>query len=271
MPHHGITYRGKHSDEFGVIVKTVGRPPVAPVKQVDEEVTYRDGNLDLSETGGRLYYQDKVLQLEFTFIRPDTLELHMSVARFVEWLSGGYAELVFDDMPSVAWIAKPAELDDITIERFKNSKTVVQFRCRPFNKFLYDSRGIPLGAKIRLGAAIPIGMGTENYITFSNGTTHQNLNYLGSAPVRPVVKISLNSGTQSNMTLEVGGVSVTIGSIPSNQREFVIDCESGTMPEGVEGDFFEIIPGDNEITVVNNGSGGTVFFDYRHNFLYGGL
>mgnify|MGYP001526253652 FL=1 len=52
---HGITFRGKHSNDVGVIVKTVGRPIIAPVRQIDEEVPYRDGNVDCSETGGRLY------------------------------------------------------------------------------------------------------------------------------------------------------------------------------------------------------------------------
>ena len=35
---HGITFRGKHSNDIGVIVKTVGRPFSPPVKQIDEEV-----------------------------------------------------------------------------------------------------------------------------------------------------------------------------------------------------------------------------------------
>lgn len=88
MPHNGITYRGKHSDEFGTIVKTVGRPIIAPVKQVDEEVAYRDGNVDYSEAGGRLYYEDKVLELEFTVRAMNTTELHKKVSRMINWLSG---------------------------------------------------------------------------------------------------------------------------------------------------------------------------------------
>ena len=85
MPHNGITYRGKHSDEFGTIVKTVGRPIIAPVKQVDEEVAYRDGNVDYSEAGGRLYYEDKVLELEFTIRAMNTTELHKKVSRMINW------------------------------------------------------------------------------------------------------------------------------------------------------------------------------------------
>lgn len=113
---HGITFRGKHSNDIGVIVKTVGRPFSPPVKQIDEEVQYRDGNIDLSETGGRLYFEDKVLELEFQMICPDNIALQRSASKLVNWLSGGYGELIFDDMPTVKWIAKPVDLDDMKIE-----------------------------------------------------------------------------------------------------------------------------------------------------------
>ena len=119
---HGITFRGKHSNDIGVIVKTVGRPFSPPVKQIDEEVQYRDGNIDLSETGGRLYFEDKVLELEFQMICPDNIALQRSASKLVNWLSGGYGELIFDDMPTVKWIAKPVDLDDMKIELYKNSK-----------------------------------------------------------------------------------------------------------------------------------------------------
>lgn len=138
---HGITFRGKHSNDIGVIVKTVGRPFSPPVKQIDEEVQYRDGNIDLSETGGRLYFEDKVLELEFQMICPDNIALQRSASKLVNWLSGGYGELIFDDMPTVKWIAKPVDLDDMKIELYKNSKATVQFRCRPFTTGCMTVRG----------------------------------------------------------------------------------------------------------------------------------
>lgn len=262
--HHGIIFRGKHSDEFNVIVKTVGRPIIAPVKQIDEEIQYRDGNLDFSESGGRLFYEDKVLQLEFTLIAPNTTELQKRVSKFVSWLSGDYGELIFDDMPYVRWIAKPTDLEDLTINLYKNGKSKVQFRCRPFNKFLFDSNGIPLDSDVPLDSDIPIGFGDENEFNFS-GNYIGVLDYQGSAPVRPSINIDLEQGVTSfKLTVNNTEIDISVGDV----RTFVIDCENGYMPVGVNGDFCELLPGDNTIKIECDGS-GTVFFDYEHNLIYG--
>ena len=265
MPHNGITYRGKHSDEFGAIVKTVGRPIIAPVKQVDEEVAYRDGNVDYSEAGGRLYYEDNVLELEFTIRAMNTTELHKKVSRMINWLSGGYDELIFDDMPAVAWIAKPVDLESLSILLYKNGRSTIQFRCRPFNRFIYDSQGIPLGAKIQLGAAIPLGMGKENNISFAFGTTTATLNYFGSAPIRPKVAVTRNTSGGS-FSIEVNGVEA--GFSANAPSSFEIDCENAVMPSGMSGDFFELVQGENAIEI-NSSCNGEVKFEYKHNFYYG--
>ena len=229
---HGITFRGKHSNDIGVIVKTVGRPFSPPVKQIDEEVQYRDGNIDLSETGGRLYYEDKVLELEFQMICPDNIALQRSASKLVNWLSGGYGELIFDDMPTVKWIAKPVDLDDMKIELYKNSKATVQFRCRPFNDWRYNSSGIPLDSDIILDCDLPIGMGDENEISFQAGTTENT--------------------------------------IPESETNIIIDCEKAIMPEICEGDFFELQPGENTIKIICTGGQGVLKFVYNHKLLYGG-
>ena len=168
---HGITFRGKHSNDVGVIVKTVGRPIIAPVRQIDEEVPYRDGNVDCSETGGRLYYDDKVLELDFYLISHDTVELQKNVTKVANWLAGGYGILIFDDMLSTVWIAKPVDLDDLTIELYKNGHTKIQFRCRPFNDWLHDSKGVPLDSNHSLDSDIPLGLGDENEIIYGAGAT----------------------------------------------------------------------------------------------------
>ena len=263
--HHGITFRGRHSDEFGVVVKTVGRPITPPVKQLDEEVDYRDGNVDFSETGGRLYYEDKVLELEFSIIAVSTTKLNIAVSKIASWLSGGYGELIFDDMPFVFWIAKPVDLDDLTINLYRNGKTKVQFRCRPFNKWIFDSKGIPIGSDYPLGSDIPIGLGNENEIIFSTGSTVKTLDYVGSAPIRPIIKIEPES-TVTAFSITVNGVKAECSKIA---QSFEIDCENAVMPIGFNGDFCELLPGSNDIKIESASGGGTVIFEYRHNFLYG--
>lgn len=263
---HGITFRGKHSNDIGVIVKTVGRPFSPPVKQIDEEVQYRDGNIDLSETGGRLYYEDKVLELEFQMICPDNIALQRSASKLVNWLSGGYGELIFDDMPTVKWIAKPVDLDDMKIELYKNSKATVQFRCRPFNDWRYNSSGIPLDSDIILDCDLPIGMGDENEISFQAGTTENTMIYYGSAPVRPGCELSLSSAVKM-LDVTVNGVMVRI--IPESETNIIIDCEKAIMPEICEGDFFELQPGENTIKIICTGGQGVLKFVYNHKLLYG--
>lgn len=266
----GITYRNKHSSEFCTIVKTVGRPIIAPVRQKDEEVPNRDGNIDCSESGGRLFYDDKVLELEFLLVTPNDVELHKQATRFINWISGGYSELIFDDMPYTAWIAKPADLDKLAIELYKNSKIKIQFRCRPFNKFLFDSDGIPLDSDVVLDSDIPIGLGDENEIEFSAGSSSHTLDYLGSAPVRPILHVSLEPTVQQ-FIMTANGVTLTITPINSSviDRVYIIDCENGDMPEEVIGDFCEISPEENTINIQSIGGAGNVFFEYRHNFIYG--
>lgn len=263
---HGITYRGKHSNEFNTIVKSVGRPITPPVRQVDEEVPYRDGNVDCSETGGRLFYDDKVLQLEFTLIARNTTKLQNAVSKFINWLSGGYGELIFDDMPNVIWIAKPVDLDDMTILLYKDGKTTIQFRCHPFNTFVYDSKGIPIDSDIVLDSDIPLDFGAENEIAFLAGTSSYTLDYKGSAPVRPVVQIELSQGVQAlTLTVNSAEIYITVG----NTRSFTIDCENAVMPSEATGSFFELVPGENTIKIQSIGGAGNIIFEYKHNFIYG--
>lgn len=263
--HYGIRFRGQHSDNFGIVVKTIGRAITPPVKQLDEEVDYRDGNIDFSEAGGRLYYEDKVLELEFSIIASDTTKLNIIVSKIVSWLSGGYGELIFDDMPFVFWVAKPVDIDDLTLNLYRNGKTKVQFRCHPFNKWKFDSKGIPIGSNYLLGTEIPIGLGNENEIIFGAGRIVKTLDYVGSAPVRPIVKIEPKN-TVTGFSLTVNGIKAECSKMVQNCE---IDCENAVMPNGFNGDFCELIPGSNEIEIECSSGGGTVIFEYRHNFLYG--
>ena len=265
MAHHGITFRGKHSDEFNIIVKTVGRPIIPPAKQVDEEVEYRDGNTDYSEAGGRIYYEDKVLELEFNIKAVNTTRLGVTVSRIAAWLSGGYGELIFDDMPLVIWLAKPADLGDLTINLYKNGNTRVQFRCKPFNIFLHDSKGIPHDTPIVLDSDIPLDFGEENVLAFAAGTTTHTLDYMGTAPVRPVIQIQMTKAV-SSFSININGVVIIRTNTGSS---FTIDCQNGIMPNGLSGDFPELLPGENTIIVTSTGGSGTVTFEYKHNFLYG--
>ena len=260
---NGITFRGKHSREFGVVVRTKKRPPIAPIKQLDEEIAMHDGNADFSEAGGRLYYQDKVLELEFGFISRNTRELNKNISDFISWLAGGYGELIFDDMPFTIWQAKPVDLGDVELSAYKNGRVTVQFRCRPFNSWIFTSEGIPLDSDVLLDSDLPLGFGDENEIDFSIGSQTHILDYYGTAPIRPIIEVTSDGG----VTLSVNNTVMAISEINGTAS---IDCSKGTVENAkVSGGFIELLSGENDIQIVAMAA-GSLKFVYIHNFLYGG-
>ena len=137
----GLTYRGKHSlRDFGMQTKITDLP-ITPPKKTDyeEDIPYRDGSIDFSESGGRVFYKDKTIEVEFYLICNDTAKRNKTIEQFVTWINGGKGELILDDMPFTKWIASPITVEDMTIMLQRAGKTVVAFRCEPFNQFLYDN------------------------------------------------------------------------------------------------------------------------------------
>lgn len=105
MAMYGVRFRNTHSRDVGLLAKTGKRPAAPPVRTVEETILYRDGNLDYSEQGGRLFYDDKLVEVEFTAIAKELSDTDRLIAAAVKWLSGGWGELIFDDMPLVKWLA----------------------------------------------------------------------------------------------------------------------------------------------------------------------
>lgn len=274
---YGITYRGRQSSEFGVIARATTRPVLAPVRVVEETVPYRDGTLDYSDAGGRLFYDDKVVEVEITVISPELRKTNRRVSDIVGWLAGGFGELIFDDMPYTCWIAKPIEISELSVELYRIGKATVQFRCKPFNRFMFTSRGIPIGSEIRLGTKIKLGYGKDSVLSLVNGTTSAvTYNYIGDAPVRPNI---LLEGVASSITLTVNGSQLKIDSLPKSFDGYggvVIDNENwrvcgkdGTaLTPYSSGEFIELCPGGNLITVKADAK-GTLTLDFYPKYLYG--
>ena len=89
MAMYGVRFRNTHSRDVGLLAKTGKRPAAPPVRTVEETILYRDGNLDYSEQGGRLFYDDKLVEVEFTAIAKELSDTDRLIAAAVKWLSGG--------------------------------------------------------------------------------------------------------------------------------------------------------------------------------------
>ena len=287
---YGITYRGRHSREFGLVVKTRTRPAAPPVRVVEETIPYRDGSLDYSGQAGRLFYDDKILELDFTAPGRELSETNRLVAAVVSWLAGGWDELVFDDMPQVKWIAKPIELSDITLSLYRVGTFTVQFRCRPFNRLMWGSLGLPLDSGVPLDSDISLDFGAENVHDMPNtGSYTFSHTNVGDVAARPKLVITGDTDTGAHtIAIRIGEAALTLATTSARRlsggRSLTVDCQecavfwddgsdatgllasdpvSGIFPE-----FPEIPPGACEIAVTTAIT-GRLQVDYEDLYYFG--
>ena len=267
----GFTFRGKHSRrDMDIVFRTRARPIIPPVRVIEETIPYEDGSLDYSEQNGRLYFDDKVIELEITVIRNNLKSLHQQISKVVSWLSGGFGDLIFDDMPYVIWTAKPVNIDSISPELMRVGKTVIQFRCHPFNRLIFSSYGIPIDSAIPLESGIRIGYGGENYHALITGENEIEMEYIGNAPVRPTICFT---GEINNLTIICGEFKLSFEGMADGLQ---LDCKNRTatigeqnVTEQTTGEFLELQSGNNNIVISCGSGSGSVFFDYYPQFLYG--
>lgn len=262
-------YKGKHSGrDIGVYTTVRERPYLAPPKtDFNEDVPYMDGSIDFSQTGGRVFYKDKILEVDFDLKQSNARERNKAIERFATWLAGGAGELILDDMPLVKWQAYPVNTGDILVQLNRLGKCTVEFRCKPFNDFIYSTgEGIPLDSNLTLDSDIPIGWGSE--FELENGVNNLIVPNDGSAHVRPIIEVT---GNFSEIKIAMNDKAL---SYSSSFTQIEIDCEAFSVFNGdedvtdcSEGEFFELAPGDNEITVIAAGS-GSILFDFNPNYHY---
>lgn len=268
----GFTFRGKHSGrDIGVTVRTVSRPVLPRQKEVTEDIPYMDSVLEYTDAGGRAYYQDKVLEIEISVVEDDLKTLQKKISKVASWLNGGFGHLIFDDMPYICWIALPVDVDGIAPELARVGKTIVQFRCRPFNELIFSSDGIPLDCDIPLDSDIKIGFGEENEADLTNGENIITLDYIGTAPVRAVLHFE---GAFSAVSVALEEKQLTFHP-PSPVTLLDIDCATYTcicgavdMTKYSDGEYPELHAGENELHITCIGS-GTLRLKYNYKYLYG--
>lgn len=267
---YGITYRGRHSREFGVIVQTRTRPACPPVRTAEETAPYRDGALDYSRQGGRLFYDDKIMELDLIIPRSELRLTHRAVSKLVGWLSGWYGELIFDDMPLVIWEARPIDLSDVSVELYRVGKVTVQFRCRPFNRLMFQSTGVPLDSGLPLDSDVILDYGADSVFQLESGEQTVTYHYDGDAETSPVFRVA-GSGL-GRLALTLGGRTLTFN---HGFTELEIDCGNWRTKSGgndvtdqMAGDYPELSPGDNEITVDIDGP-GTLTVECWPMYMYG--
>ena len=287
MAMNGIRYRGVHSREFGLVTKTKTRPAAPNARLIQETVPYRDGNLDYSEQGGRLFYDDKIIEIEFAAIRRNLAETNSLISKVVKWLCGGWGDLIFDDMPLVAWRAKPVDVSSVSIELYRVGRFTVQFRCKPFNNLIYETTGVALDSDIPLDSDLPLDWGSDSiYEIPSVGEytfTHYNIGDVCTSP-KIIITGETDNGTHM-IEILINGEGFTLklpaGISLSGGQSVTIDCAECTVTkDGIDITeylvatdtsmpvFPELEPGEN-VLCVNTQITGEIQLKYNAQYFFG--
>jgi len=137
----GFNFRGKHSSDFNIGVRSEDRSLIPARRQVTYEIPGRDGNFRYSD--GEYDVRDISLRL---CLNSDNWEhLRIKAREIANWLSGS-GRLIFDDEPDKVYNATLKKYVGLEqIELLSIGECVITFECQPFaedihyNQFYVES------------------------------------------------------------------------------------------------------------------------------------
>ncbi len=249
---NGFKFKNCHSSELGVTVRTKSRPIRPAEKSFTIDLPARDGvyNFSAANPWGREMYDGRVFIVTVNVFADNLFEMQNKLSKISLWLEGS-GDLIFDDMPLTVWHARVSdEIIYMPENNGKNAVLEVSFTAEPFGFCIFDTDGPLLGVElIKLDDEIPIGI--DEVLTFTvtkTGTLHV-LNF-GDRNVCPVISIT---GNPSNISLSLGDKTLSFfsdGNVTADFEKQDVTNDSGRIE--VEGEFFELLPGDNEISVTSS-------------------
>lgn len=271
----GIKFKGIHSNTIPAVWKTIRRPILPTPKTYSVSLPEVDSEYDFSEFNedGRLHYNDRVIEGTLTVVATGMYSLQKALTKLAKWLIGGWGELEFDDMPGTVWTARIENVEQVQYELGKAGIATVYFRTKPFSKLTLDSEtgGILLNSSTPIEANLPLELNINQSYNFSNGTILKYENY-GDWYTKPIFTLA---GTYSYVEFQCNGKTFRYNGGSTSGQTVVIDCiKFITTKNGVNdsvktvGNYFEFVPGLNEIKILTNGT-GQVSIKSDFNFIYG--
>lgn len=125
----GFNFRGIHSDELGVGVKSTNRTVTPERRKKEFTILGRSGTLELESNE----YEKRYITVIIGIVNEDYFEnFREQVRRVAAWLSGnGY--LIFDDEPTKAYEASVYDAIDLDQwDLMSKGEASVTFECQPF-------------------------------------------------------------------------------------------------------------------------------------------
>lgn len=275
----GFTYKGVHSSEMGVSVRSKSRPVLPQLRQSLLTLPSTDGSLDYSSANeyGRGMYEDRIFSVSLYMKADNIYDLQCGASRLATWLMGK-GELIFDDMPDTVWNAAVYdEIDFVPESRGTKAIVTVNFRAEPFSHALFDVRdGIYLDSPIAIGAMVPLDFNAVLEMSADGNSNALEVFNYGSAPVRAKFIIEPSGEADTTGVISLGDLLINY-SFTSAAGAIEVDTEKYTVKQGavdasgrVEGRFFELMPGRNTVVFgAGNVQGYTVKVSYKPRFVYG--
>lgn len=243
----GFTFNSKHSDYFGICVRTESIPYIASKRQAEIEVEGRDG-LYIFEDG----YNNIQISLACSIANDDLVERRALAREIAEWLSTT-GELIFDYDPDIAYqvvkvvsgINGVMRGYSVPVDDFN-----VVFECEPYQEQTFYN---------------------DDEDRIFEGVVHGqtiNVENLGTYKALPIIILT---GTAENVT--VGGFTFNAlsGTIYIDCKNMVVYSLSGDVKtnkmSSFLGTFPELQPGINSFDVIGTITNLDITFDFKNTFL----
>lgn len=274
----GFTFNGIHSyDQFGIIAKSANRPLIPSMVKNELVIPGKNGTYDF----GLNTYENRVITVNVSYISSDINELRLMSREISDWLSQtSYKELIFDDEPDKFYSSKI--YSDTSLETFfRLGKANISFECQPLAQSVITSaEDIMLGDSIPLGSEITLQSGIDFIITIltAESSKSDTISYDGTR------KVGIGSQEGAYFTITAVGTFSVFG-ITLNGKTFTytesvasqtitIDMVNATVKNGstnkmskMTGNFLELIPGDNTISITKTGGDVTFTVDFRNQYI----
>lgn len=245
-----FNFNGLESDIFGLICKSVSRPLLPSVKVNRIELQGMSGASDFNSDE----YDLRKVVLGIIYVGDDYFELRERAREISAWLStGDWRRLILNDEPDKYYLAKITK--EINLKSvWESGRADLEFECQPF-AYSLDEKIVNATCN-----------GSLN-LQFDNEGTRK-INY--RSPFGSKFLMTL-TGSWTNLSISLNGVTLTYNKPASSETLIIDNYELEVSQNGsntflnLGGDidqFFEIIPGTNNLLVSGVGVNATVTITY---------
>lgn len=249
----GFIFNEKHSlRNMGIYIESTRMPLFPEPKTIYEDIPGKDGEMNFSDNNpkGRMCFKPRIIEMECHLAGyDDSRESYMQkISNLTNWLlTSENKRLIFDSEPNIYYMAHVANLFNIQEITDHSGTFPLIFKCEPFRYSIEELACV----------------GTD-----SVGTT--NPGYY--TPV--IIRVSGITPSGIKLTHEQSGKTLHINT-PFENTYALIDSEKMTVTmNGIsilhkcEGEFFELLPGKNDISVdYGEGGSGDIYIMYSERYL----